>query len=155
MEPLGDSFIPRIAPPLHLVFRYGWSGEATQGWARSAGINFSPTFLASEIDLYQQFPSGRSTKIDVGAGLLTAMTHLMPYTQIGYTSPSGNGVYTTQGWLFREDRTLWVPSVAVQYAWWKSAVHLYVAGGFGSVRQPQEERVRHAIFGFTLEFRDQ
>jgi hypothetical protein len=133
----------QLAPQQGVGVRYGRAATASApGW--SAGLTASTALVSSELDLYVQAP--RSLALDVGAGVLAAGTHAMPYVQAGRMKPDGSGWYTTQGfavlasrpsrWITepseeRVEPRYWAPAVAYR-ARGRYGVHVYVSGAFGT-----------------------
>jgi hypothetical protein len=139
----------QLVPQQGLGVRYGQAATATRP-GLSAALTISTSIVASELDLYLQAPT--SLGLDLGAGLLTAGTHDMPYVQVGRMREDGSGWYTTQGYAFLSARpptwTLaadfgpeadevepryWAPTVAYRTRG-RRGLHLYLSGAFGSAR---------------------
>lgn len=136
-----------LVPQQGVGVRYGRAASASApGW--SAGLTLSTALVSSELDLYVQAPT--STGLDLGAGVLAAGSHGMPYVQAGRMRADGSGWYTTQGFAFLASRsTLWSTSLnegpgeeRVTPRYWaptvayrtrgRYGVHFYVSGAFGS-----------------------
>lgn len=139
----------QLVPQQGLGVRYGQAATATPPGV-SAGVTFSTAVVSSELDLYIQAPT--SVGLDLGAGVLTAATHDMPYVQLGQIREDGSGWYTTQGYAFLSRRppnwTLnfepspaadevrpryWAPTVAYRTRG-RHGVHVYLSGAFGSAK---------------------
>lgn len=149
----GRSLCDRPACDTNLVpqqgagVRYGRAASASApGW--SAGLTVSSALVSSELDLYVQAPT--SVGFDLGAGLLAAGTHGMPYVQAGRMKPDGSGWYTTQGFALlasrparwsssldggpgeeRVEPRYWAPTVAYRTRG-RYGVHFYASGAFGT-----------------------
>lgn len=139
----------QLVPQQGLGVRYGQAATASRPGV-SAAVTVSTAILSSEIDLYLQAPT--MLGVDLGAGLLTAGTHDMPYVQVGRMREDGSGWYTTHGFAVLSSRpplwTLgahpgpgtdevkpryWAPTVAYRTRG-RRGIHLYVTGAFGSAR---------------------
>ncbi len=139
----------QLVPQQGLGVRYGQAATETRPGV-SAAITFSTAIVSSELDLYIQAPT--TVGFDVGAGVLTSLTHDMPYVQVGRIREDGSGWYTTQGYAFLTSRppewTLefdgsptadevepryWAPTVAYRTRG-RAGVHLYLSGAFGSAK---------------------
>lgn len=136
-----------LTPQQGVGVRYGRAASASApGW--SAGLTVSTGGISSELDLYVQAPT--STSFDLGAGVLAAGSHGMPYVQAGRMKADGSGWYTTQGFAFLAPRPTqwstsvnegpgeervtpryWAPTVAYR-ARGRYGVHFYVSGAFGT-----------------------
>jgi hypothetical protein len=135
----------RLVPQQGIGVRYGHAATAASPGV-STGLTVSTLIVSSELDLYVQAPTS-ATKLDVGAGVLLAGTHAMPYVQAGRMKPDGSGWYTTQGFAFLARRTTswgidapseervqpryWSPSIAYR-ARGRYGVHFYASGAFGT-----------------------
>jgi hypothetical protein len=139
----------QLVPQQGVGVRYGQAATASRPGV-SAAVTFSTAVVSSEIDVYLQAPT--MVGLDLGAGLLAAGTHDMPYVQVGRMREDGSGWYTTQGVAFLSARpplwTLggepsrgadevepryWAPTVAYRTRG-RQGIHLYVTGAFGSAR---------------------
>jgi hypothetical protein len=139
----------QLVPQQGLGVRYGQAATATRPGV-SAAVTFSTAIVSSELDLYLQAPT--AVGLDVGAGVLSALTHDMPYVQVGRMREDGSGWYTTQGYAFLSSRppewTLefdgsptadevepryWAPTVAYRTRG-RAGVHVYLSGAFGSAK---------------------
>lgn len=139
----------QLVPQQGFGVRYGQAATATRPGV-SAAATFSTAIVSSELDLYLQAPT--SWGLDMGAGVLTAPTHDMPYVQVGNIREDGSGWYTTQGYAFLSSRfpdwTLdfdgpagadevtpryWAPTVAYRTRG-RPGVHVYLSGAFGSAK---------------------
>lgn len=128
-------------------------GRAASGSAPglSAGLTVSTALMSSELDLYVQAPASPAG-LDLGAGVLAAGTHAMPYVQAGRMQADGSGWYTTQGFAFlgsrpahwslsveggaSEERVApryWAPTLAYRTRG-RYGVHFYLTGAFGTAR---------------------
>ncbi|HEU0299212.1 MAG TPA: hypothetical protein VFR37_07150 [Longimicrobium sp.] len=135
-----------LIPQQGVGMRYGRAASASAGgW--SAGFTLSTALVSSELDLYVQAPT--SMGFDLGAGVLAAGSHGMPYVQAGRMRPDGSGWYTTQGFAFLSSRRptwtysldggteerlkprYWAPTVAYRTPG-RHGMHLYVSGAFGT-----------------------
>jgi hypothetical protein len=146
----GRSFCDRpdcdtyLTPQQGAGVRYGRAASSSApGW--SAGLTVSTGGVSSELDLYVQAPT--SMALDMGAGVLAAGSHAMPYLQAGRMRPDGSGWYTTQGFAFLASRPTrwdmegpseervtpryWAPTVAYRTRG-RYGVHFYVSGAFGT-----------------------
>lgn len=143
-RPACDTF---LTPQQGVGVRYGRAASASApGW--SAGLTVSNGGVSSELDLYVQAPA--SMAFDLGAGVLAAGSHGMPYVQAGRMKPDGSGWYTTQGFAFLASRPArwstsldggpgeervkpryWAPAVAYR-ARGRYGVHFYLSGAFGT-----------------------
>lgn len=133
-----------LAPQQGAGVRAGRAASASgPGW--SAGLTASTGLESSELDLYVQAPT--SLGFDLGAGVLEARSHRMPYVQAGRMKPDGSGWYTTQGFASLASRPArwnsegpsqervkpryWAPAIAYRTRG-RYGVHLYVSGAFGT-----------------------
>jgi hypothetical protein len=123
-------------------------GRAATGSAlgTSVGFTISTFIISSELDVYVQAPASL-TRLDVGAGVLLAGTHAMPYVQAGRMKPDGSGWYTTQGFALLSRRAMdwsfedagvekvqpryWAPTIAYRTRG-QYGVHFYATGAFGT-----------------------
>lgn len=135
----------RLTPQYGGGIRYGRAATASAA-GMSAGLTVSTFIVSSELDVYVQAPTSLS-RLDVGAGVLLAGTHGMPYVQAGRMKPDGSGWYTTQGFAFLSRRDMdwgidvdtekkvqpryWSPSIAYR-ARGQYGVHVYASGAFGT-----------------------
>jgi hypothetical protein len=137
----------QLVPQHGFGVRYGRAATpSAPGW--SAGLTASTALVSSELDLYVQAPG--SLALDVGAGVLAARTHAMPYVQAGHIKADGSGWYTTQGFALLASRSArwstsldggpseervapryWAPTVAYRTRG-RYGVHVYVSGAFGT-----------------------
>jgi hypothetical protein len=126
--------------------RYGRPAEnGKPGY--SVGGTLSLGVMSSELDVYVQAPTGSDWS--PGGGVLLSPMHVMPYAQAGRMRANGSGFYTTQGivwmpersdayWMDYETRAYvkplyWAPTIAYRLARRRSALHLYVSGGLGTM----------------------
>jgi hypothetical protein len=138
-----------LAPQQGVGVRYGHAASASEPGV-SVGLTASTGLTSSELDLYLQAPS--SIGFDLGAGVLAASSHGMPYVQAGRMRPDGSGWYTTQGFAFlasrpaqwsfsvdggaseeRVEPRYWAPTVAYRTRG-RYGVHFYVSGAFGTAK---------------------
>lgn len=136
-----------LVPQVGAGIRYGRAATATTP-GFSAGGTLSAALVSSEIDVYVQAPTS-FTGLDVGAGLLSAATHTMPYVQAGRMRDDGSGWYATLGYATLAERSphwhlvaqpspgasevrpvYWAPTVAYRVPG-RSALHVYLSGAFG------------------------
>lgn len=159
--------------------RYGRPAEnGKPGY--SIGGTLSAGVVSSELDVYVHAPT--SPEWDVGAGILVAPWHVMPYVQLGQMRANGSGVYTTHGFVWMAERTdvIWMdaePSFKVTPRYVSStvayrlaqpgggAIHAYLSGSLGGMgirdeyRRPGEPPLpksaplRFIMAGFTIEQR--
>jgi hypothetical protein len=139
----------QLVPQQGLGVRYGQAATETRPGV-SAAITFSTAIVSSELDLYVQAPT--AVGLDVGAGVLTSLTHDMPYVQVGRIREDGSGWYTTQGYAFLASRPpewslsfdgpptadeveprYWAPTVAYRSRG-RPGFHVYLSGAFGSAK---------------------
>lgn len=137
----------QLTPQYGAGVRYGRAATASAA-GMSAGLTVSTFIVSSELDVYVQAPTSLS-RLDVGAGVLLAGTHGMPYVQAGRMKPNGSGWYTTQGFAFlsrrdmdwgidvdtekKEQPRYWSPSIAYR-ARGQYGMHFYATGAFGTSR---------------------
>lgn len=138
-----------LVPQQGAGVRYGQAASASAPGV-SAGLTLSTGLVSSELDLYVQAPT--SMGFDLGAGVLAASAHQMPYVQAGRMRPDGSGWYTTQGFAFLGSRPArwsysldggpgeervtpryWAPTVAYRTRG-RYGVHFYATGAFGTAR---------------------
>jgi hypothetical protein len=127
--------------------RYGRPAEnGMPGY--SIGGTLSMGVISSEVDVYVHAPT--SPEWDVGAGVLVAPSHVMPYVQLGQMRANGSGVYTTHGFVWMSERSdaIWMdaePSFDVTPRYVSStlayrlaqpgggALHVYLSGSLGTM----------------------
>lgn len=166
-----------LIPQYGLGLRYG-----REPLGRSPGYSVAGTLSAalasSELDVYVQAPLN-TERWAAGAGVLAAMTHAMPYVQLGEFRRSG--WYTTQGLAMLVTRpedmaffggggedvrpVYWAPTLAYRAYNRRGALHVYVSGAFGRAdrlaydtiaggsRRVGSQPVRVVMFGLTVEER--
>jgi hypothetical protein len=134
-----------LVPQQGAGVRYG-EAATDSAMGTSVGLTVSTFIISSELDVYVQAPASL-TRLDAGAGVLLAGTHVMPYVQAGRMRPDGSGWYTTQGfaWLSRRATDwswegagveqvrprYWAPTVAYRTRG-RYGVHFYATGAFGT-----------------------
>ncbi|HEU0013838.1 MAG TPA: hypothetical protein VFQ45_09145 [Longimicrobium sp.] len=150
---LCDSCHADLIPQYGFGVRYGRKAEPGR-FGISSGLTLSLAMFNPELDVYVEAPKPDGGWA-YGGGVLAAMTHTMPYVQVGKLDPDGSGFYTTQGFALLEDHAegwnlmpeddtgpythleprYWAPTVAYRQATRRGAIHWYLSGAFGRAKE--------------------
>lgn len=148
---LCDSCDAELIPQYGFGMRYGRAAEPGR-FGLSTALTLSLAVIDPELDFYVEAPEPGAGWA-YGAGVLTSLTHTMPYLQLGKMDADGSGFYTTQGFALLADHPenwqlmpenqeyrhlkprYWAPTVAYRQATRRGAVHWYLSGAFGTAKE--------------------
>lgn len=86
-----------LVPPIGLYATHGERTKSGAAYSITATVPIGILVPATHVDVYFQVPSRLPTAH--GAGLSLSISHVMPYVQFGRVDETGDGWYTTQGFV--------------------------------------------------------